>query len=293
MLASYPVREVFPVEGGKDLTTAKSWATGHHWQNKNNYIPEIIETDNVPISDVRVVTLEHRGNGGRAYKVIINGFMYADIREDVIIDTMLNCGIEKGAILNGQFIWAKNKTQMKLIRVGSALYKQFSKNVDTSKAVDIPKSSVVPGGVYEMKSGSVLIYFGKFETYKFKHDGEYRHSYPTYAYDIYNGRFVKEFVHVFLRQDALKKLNTDLYSWEIELKRDIPKFIKIHDPIDISNIDILGAAYKAAEREIKTYERKLSNIYSVANYCPDYFNLGVTAKVHEYFIPINVPIHTK
>jgi hypothetical protein len=89
--------------------------------------PTITTHFNNPITNIRVAGLETRGNGGRAYKVVIDDLYYFDLREDVLLEAMIECGINKGGILNGEYIWVKIRSHMKLIRVGSPLHKEMIK----------------------------------------------------------------------------------------------------------------------------------------------------------------------
>jgi hypothetical protein len=153
-IASHKVSPTFPVEDGKKLDAAIKWT-----KLKN---PRMETLDNSPIKSIIVCNLEERGNGGRAYKVIVDNKFYVDMREDVILDTMINCGIEKGAILKGEYVWAKYGSNMKLVRVGSSLHAHFANGIDTSTVKELASSEIVVGGIYEMKSGVKRMYLGAF-----------------------------------------------------------------------------------------------------------------------------------
>ncbi len=91
-----------------DAASPKSIATGKAWAGRGNYMSTApitvkVETKkNIPIKDVRICSLESRGQGGTVYKVIADGF-FVDCREDVIIDAILQEGVQKGGILNASF----------------------------------------------------------------------------------------------------------------------------------------------------------------------------------------------
>lgn len=247
-IASYKVRAAFPVEDGKKLDTAISWS------DLTN--PPIDVLENTPIQNIRVASLEHRGNGGRAYKVIINDLYYVDMREDVILDTMITCGIEKGAVLKGEYVWAKYGAQMKLVRVGSQMHVEAMKNPDPSDMKEIKPGDIEVGGVYESKSGNKLMYLGAFSTYYFMQSE--RSGYFVSRYDrYYDQHLVKKRVHVFLDVMFSKNLeNRDFGviistmsspALYIELKTSKPKFVKQIMKKDISGDDIVGIIRRVAE----------------------------------------------
>lgn len=152
-----------------DADNAKTCATGKEWAEKNGswndstrkydlFGYNVEEIDNKPITDVIVTSLEHRGNGGRAYKVIVNGKYYVDLREDILLDTILNAGIEIGGKLKGEYIWAKIGSAMKLIRTNSALHEEMLKSTEMNNLNKIKNLQV--GRIYESKTQR-LIYLGK------------------------------------------------------------------------------------------------------------------------------------
>ncbi len=152
------VLPTFPTDASdtKALARAKTWA--------NNKIHSSKIVDNKPIKNVKVVSLEERGRGGRAYKVLIDDY-YVDLREDVLMDTLLKVGIKSGGVLNGEFIWSKMGSQMKLIRVNSELHKlitEFSSKKDMKSISDLEI-----GGVYQNKKKEKAIFVGYISTTKY------------------------------------------------------------------------------------------------------------------------------
>jgi hypothetical protein len=119
----------------KQIETAKSWGaqscaydpkTQQYIRNGYSILENL---DNKPITNVKIIGIEHRGNGGRAYKVMfqLDGKdLYADMREETILDIMYNDGIEKGACLTGEYIWIADRG-CKFIRVGSERYNKLDK----------------------------------------------------------------------------------------------------------------------------------------------------------------------
>lgn len=147
----------------KSIETGMNWGSGYRNGNK---APTTIARPNDPMSYVRIVGLEIRSEGGRAYKVILDGDLYVDLREDVLLDTMIQVGVSKGGILKGTFIWARVGSQMKLVRVGSELHDALLKNTELATKKKITQFEV--GGVYRGKSPDEFIYLGNFDTVKFE-----------------------------------------------------------------------------------------------------------------------------
>ena len=109
-----------------DSDNKKTLETGHNWAEwKGYYQTEEVKTstfeiENNPLNSVQIISLEKRGRGGRAYKVIIevgNAAFYVDLREDVLLDAMLEAGINKKGFLSGKYIWSRVNSDMKLIRI--------------------------------------------------------------------------------------------------------------------------------------------------------------------------------
>lgn len=174
-----------------DSDNKKTLETGHHWADwKTNYQTEKVETltfeiENNPIKSVQILSLEKRGRGGRAYKVIITieeKFFYVDLREDVLLDAILEVGINKNGYLNGKYIWARVGSDMKLIRVDSSLYKEMKESTRLN-SVKINKSQLEIGGVYENKHHQ-MIYLGEYSTI----DCSIKESYIR-KYDNHNNQY--------------------------------------------------------------------------------------------------------
>lgn len=160
----------------KTIETGIKWAKatgygGGYEEDKNgkikhiNYPPEskreVIqeEVENIPFSNVNIFALEHRDQGGRAYKVLVGERVF-DLREDVLLDLLLNAKVENGKI-EGEFIWAKVGSQMKMIRVGSALHKKMIESTNFGKTLADSKVDLVVGGLYESKTKK-MVYIGKY-----------------------------------------------------------------------------------------------------------------------------------
>lgn len=162
----------FPVDptNEKTIKTARSWAIDRYSSDLNKPHLEA-ETMNL-VNKVQVVHLEHRGNGGRAYKVIVDDNFYVDMREDVILESMLNLGIEKGGYLNGEYVWARFGSQIKLIRKGSALYDNAVKAQEESLRKKVSAKELIIGEVYDNIQGKyIFLGFANAGLLSYKRDG--------------------------------------------------------------------------------------------------------------------------
>lgn len=156
---------VADADNPKTNKTAKTWAEQYRWtwgpdgKRVENTKPfETVERENTPIANVRIIGLDIRGQGGRAYQALVDEKYLVDMREDVMLDTMLNVGMGVNATLPGEYIFAQIGAEMKLIRVGSKLHEMMieSTNFSEKKIID----TLVPGRIYSSKTKTVL-YLGE------------------------------------------------------------------------------------------------------------------------------------
>lgn len=128
--------------------------TGKCWAGKD---AQVITRDNIPL-DICIINLEHRGNGGRAYKCIVDDY-YCDLREDVLIDTIRNCNIKRG-VPACKFVWGKVKSEMKLVRVGSALHTALLEANELNALTTVATNALKVGDKMQSKNGQVGIFLG-------------------------------------------------------------------------------------------------------------------------------------
>jgi hypothetical protein len=156
---STTVKPTFPADSSVEKTVerGKDWA-------KNRYRAtgpvEDITRKNEPFEGLRLITLEKRAEGGRAWKVIDRDGHYFDLREDVLLDTLLTVGTKPNGELNGKFLWAKVGSQTKLIRYSSALHNRMLEGTRRASLAKLPLSEIVPGGVYMTKGQKIQICLG-------------------------------------------------------------------------------------------------------------------------------------
>jgi hypothetical protein len=111
--------------------------------------------ENNPFS-LRLLSLERRGRGGRAYKVIDDKGRLFDLREDTMMDAIRIGGVEKGGQFGATFVWGASST-LKLLVVGSKSYEKVSGASEAARAARANARAAAPltgkdlevGGVYE------------------------------------------------------------------------------------------------------------------------------------------------
>lgn len=164
---SAPTEEVIPVYvsdaiNEKTLATGRAWATGHYRHGMPTPPPpKEVQRKNEPFTGVRIMGLDVRMNGGRAWKCVSEEGYYFDLREDNLLDLMRTVGVSPGGILNGEYMWARIGTEMKLIRVGSEIHFAAIGAGDRRKMPAIHKKNLKPWHLYQQKNGEVKLFVGK------------------------------------------------------------------------------------------------------------------------------------
>lgn len=119
-----------------------------------------IEVPNEPMSGVQLITLDYNKDGVLGYKAITPNGYYVDICNDVLLEALLKVGAGPGGVLGGQFVWGKVDGLMKLIRVDSELYEALLETGERGMMSPLSKNSLVPGTVYESKTGDRAVFLG-------------------------------------------------------------------------------------------------------------------------------------
>lgn len=155
----------FPVESGdeKSMKRAKDWAEQQYYQQPKR-TAQYTEVDNKPITNIRLLSLEERGNGGRAYKALIDEKYYVDLREDVMMDSILKVGVDPNGVLRGEYVWAKMGSQMKIVRVGSELHRLVVEFDSKKDIKPVGKGDLEIGGVYQDRKKNRAVFVGYINT---------------------------------------------------------------------------------------------------------------------------------
>jgi hypothetical protein len=218
-------------DNAKTCLTGKTWAESKQWDyTSSKYVDSkatTISVPNKPFSGLKIITLEIRDKGGRAYKVAadIGGVsnVYFDMREDVLLDCLFNGNLMKDGLVAGDFIFARVGSQMKPVRVGSLLH---NKMIEATKIDSAEACKLKVGGIYESKNGDRAIYLGEYWTWDItKPKRAYSYSGGQYIYDTSTIRIGKPIkVHVFNADKSIKYLAPTLVSKDGEY--DVWFFLK-------------------------------------------------------------------
>jgi len=167
------IMDVFPVEKGNDKTLKRAidWAKG--WRTctyKQFFVP------NEKFENLTITDLEQRGEGGRAYKVVLeldNSKYRFDLRENILMDIIKHQGIGKGGLLKGPFKFVLVGSQMKLMYIDGDIYKDATERDAERTGKRILDNELVIGGVYQSLNGNMSVYLGK--GYKLQYEQDKSH----------------------------------------------------------------------------------------------------------------------
>lgn len=190
----------FPVDAKnkKRLETADTWALRGNYRNgKGQRTVTKQEYPNGPFKDVKINALEIRGEGGRAYKVVVGDDYYVDFREDELMWVMQNPGIRPGGIMNGEFCFAVVGSQTKLIPIGSPLWDSMQQATKRKEAKELKASEFKVGNKYRRKDTREFIIVAEVNVPKFTLRketglGAYRYGRKVYLEKV--GKVEKHFL---------------------------------------------------------------------------------------------------
>lgn len=154
----------FPVSAdkGSELDVEGPHATAKKWAGEGY---RYVEVENRGFSDVVLRDLDIRGNGGRAYRVIvtIDGLAHeVDLREDVLMEVLMTRGVEVGGKLKGTYCFVRRGGEIRLELEGSESHVEALKGYDrVTGGRKLTKRDLVAGHVYRGLSGWRALYFGE------------------------------------------------------------------------------------------------------------------------------------
>lgn len=199
--------------------SAKKWSEGHYYSpTKKGPIPEPVLVDNH--FTLRILDLEIRGEGGRAYKVVDQHGYSFDFRERALLDCFKHAGVKPGGYLDGEYLFIRDASQMVLVRKGSDLEK--AARSEQKKALEPVKAKdLVPGKAYrELRSPKYSqqyhIYLG---TVKFPEGNR-----EVWAW-TYDEKQVHGFLEIPKTHRKIYELDKDLFILGKDEKVIQPKFV--------------------------------------------------------------------
>lgn len=171
----------------------------------DNWGSNPVVVNNTSFSNLRIWEIEHRGEGGRAWKVIDTDNMMFDIREDVILESIYAGEISNGC-LTGDYIWTRQNSHMKVERLNSAKCQAIVNYCEKKAATNvIPMNKLEIGHVYRGSQSTyyddkMYVYLGKTSiapkkycfvkiyTNGYDRQGDKKIKYDTYQ-QMYDNRF--------------------------------------------------------------------------------------------------------
>lgn len=162
----FKVRPAFIVDANSEkmIASAKRWGSGgSYWNDTRLPPPDVLENvDNTPITSLCIIGVEHRGEGGIAYKIITPEGYYVDLREDEFMEAVFEDRI-RGGVITGKYVWSRAGSQMRLVRVWSTKYlERLAAGKRVSKG-RIPVRQLVVGHAYRGKTeiSYAQVYLGR------------------------------------------------------------------------------------------------------------------------------------
>ncbi len=156
------VHKVFPAVSEKSIETGIKWAGGPGYAFQ-------FEEENTELTDIQILGLERRSQGGRAYKVLIPNSNFKnfdkdlplvfDLREDSLTYAMINSSIVKG-VIQTPMRWGTIGSQTMLLPTESDIWETLE---DRNVLRTLPKISykeLKPFNLYRNKQGKNIVYLG-------------------------------------------------------------------------------------------------------------------------------------
>lgn len=153
----FTAREAFPVSADSEglLKQAEVWGKGGKYSRQDQEFDKVT-VDNTVFHELVLKGIEHRAEGGVAWKVVTPHGWLVDLREPEFLAALFEgCVHTDNGIpdITGNFRWVQNGGQMRLTDTGSDLYKELVKltalkNSPGAGKVKIKAKDLVVGGVY-------------------------------------------------------------------------------------------------------------------------------------------------
>lgn len=135
---------------------------------------------NEPVQYVRLINV----GGGRHYRhtwhVLIDETYFVEMTDSTLMDAVRNSKAVDGK-LYGPFIWARVSSGLRLVRVGSLIYRDLVEQTERIQSKAIRRTKLVVGNVYQDESGSFAIFLGDVDYEEFE-DTAPQPAYNPYRY---------------------------------------------------------------------------------------------------------------
>lgn len=229
--------------------------------------------DNLPITNVRLLNTNNYIN---SYRALI-GKHLINLDGDVLMDVLLQTGVAPGAILQGEFIWAKMKPGMKLVRVDSELHRLIQEFESKKDLRPVGKRDLELGSIYQDKKKKKAIFLGYVNT------TAYVHNYSAKDFNFEKKFHKKSMLFFQIREfedleKNLQKMIEANSSYDFKIKKAhtyIEKIGKVEVPDDLIE-SIRAKFYKEIrEKVVEFSQNKMSagSLRSNISWTSEFINL--------------------
>lgn len=144
---------VVDAESDKMLVRAKDWAKfdPNSRRKVSDHNPDCYPQANDAMDELRLVGIDHRQEGGVAYKVVTPQGYLVDLREDEFLEAVFEGRLMPDGTIVGEYIWSRGGSQMRIVRVGSTLYEERLEAGGRAGFTKIPPKDLVVGHMYRGK----------------------------------------------------------------------------------------------------------------------------------------------
>ena len=156
------VRPAFVVDASSEklLAQAKKWAESFRAVKEVKCITQ----HNDVMTTLRLVGVEHRLEGGLAYKVVTPQGYLVDLREEEFLEALFTGRIASDGTISGEYVWSRGGSQMRIVRVGSKLYEERKEAGRLAALPKIPTKDLKIGHLYTGRGPSYknpAVYIGR------------------------------------------------------------------------------------------------------------------------------------
>ena len=132
---------------------------------------------NEPIQYVQLINSSGGYRRNHAWHVLIDETYFVEMTDGTLMEAVQHGRAQDGK-LYGPFIWARVSSGLRLIRVGSKIYKDLIAQTERIKSKAIRRTELVVGNIYQAENGSFGIFLGDVDYEEFENTAPQ----PTYDY---------------------------------------------------------------------------------------------------------------
>ena len=238
--------------------------------------PVIEETDNIPITNVKIIGKSFTNVGSFIYQALVDDKYLIDLCSNVLLEASINIGINKGK-LKGEYIWAVRNSKMTLIRIGSEAYNMLVEFTQLKLLPILKHSELEVGTVYKNRKGQEAIFLGRINSVSYE---RLQGGWELRNYNVNDNLlcFVKNIYNKNLPnvEDQLKDFKNCSYGVTLSKKSDFVKAYYKVEPFDNYMEQIKEFYTSSLKQSILEHSKgKLSknSMYDSIDYYSKYVNM--------------------